>query len=188
MENTINTGNKTGLKQYLLPFSLALAVVALDQLTKALVVSFVKIGERIEVLGDFFWIWHVRNTALAFNLGQSIPPEFRGIIILILQLFGVLALSYAFFKLKDITRFQRWCLAVAVGGGLGNLLDRLFRPEGVVDFLSVKFYGLFGFERWPTFNVADSVLVVTLIILFISLFLSESKRNKTKQVEKGKNE
>ena len=37
-----------------------------------------------------------------------------------------------------------------VGGGLGNLVDRFFRKEGVVDFIDVKFYGLFGLERWPT--------------------------------------
>ena len=55
-----------------------------------------------------------------------------------------------------------------VGGGIGNLIDRFFRPEGVVDFIDVKFYGLFGMERWPTFNVADSAVVVCGILLIIS--------------------
>jgi signal peptidase II len=156
-------------------------------LTKALVVKFVRVGEIIRVIGDFFWIEHVRNTALAFSIGHNLPAEFRGIAILVLQIVGVVALLLAYFRLKDLTSFQRWCLAIAVGGGTGNLIDRLFRPDGVVDFLSVKFFGLLGMERWPTFNVADSVLVITLVILFISLFLSESRKDAKKR-KKGEDE
>jgi signal peptidase II len=63
-----------------------------------------------------------------------------------------------------------------VGGGLGNVIDRIFRSEGVVDFLSFKFYGLFGFERWPTFNVADSSVVVCAVLLVISTILVDSRR------------
>ncbi|HOX92234.1 MAG TPA: signal peptidase II, partial [Spirochaetales bacterium] len=59
-------------------------------------------------------------------------------------------------------------LAGIIGGGMGNILDRIFRADGVVDFLSVKFYGLFGLERWPTFNVADATVVVCGILLAAS--------------------
>ena len=68
-----------------------------------------------------------------------------------------------------------------VGGGLGNLVDRFFRKEGVVDFIDVKFYGLFGLERWPTFNVADSAVVVCgilLIISFIALTIQDERKKK----------
>ena len=71
-----------------------------------------------------------------------------------------------------------------VGGGLGNLIDRFFRAEGVVDFIDLKFYGLFGLERWPTFNVADSAVVVCgllLIISFIITFIKESKESKSQE-------
>ena len=56
-------------------------------------------------------------------------------------------------------------------GGLGNYVDRIFRPAGVVDFLDFKFFGIFGLERWPTFNVADATVVVTGILLFISFLI-----------------
>jgi len=52
-----------------------------------------------------------------------------------------------------------------LGGGIGNLIDRIFRSFRVVDFISVKVYGFLGFERWPTFNVADASLVVSGILL-----------------------
>jgi signal peptidase II len=47
-----------------------------------------------------------------------------------------------------------------------------------VDFISVNVYGLFGFERWPTFNVADASIVVTGILLMINLLFFEGRGNK----------
>ncbi|MBR6583864.1 MAG: signal peptidase II, partial [Treponema sp.] len=85
---------------------------------------------------------------------------------------------------NDFTKLQRWCIAGIVGGGIGNLIDRIFRAEGVVDFIDVKFYGLFGLERWPTFNVADSAVVVCgilLVISFIQTIIADSKANKENQ-------
>ena len=46
-------------------------------------------------------------------------------------------------------------------------MDRIFRPLGVVDFIDVEFYGLFGLDRWPTFNVADAALSVSVIVLIL---------------------
>ena len=72
-----------------------------------------------------------------------------------------------------------------VGGGFGNLIDRFFRAEGVVDFIDVKFYGLFGMERWPTFNVADSAVVVCGLLLVISFIITSVKESKTSKEEKS---
>lgn len=82
----------------------------------------------------------------------------------------MVALCIYYFLTDELSLVQRWALCGIVGGGLGNIIDRVFRPEGVVDFLSVKFYGLFGLERWPTFNVADSSVVVCAIILVVAGF------------------
>ena len=68
---------------------------------------------------------------------------------------------------------------VLVGGGLGNYVDRIFRPAGVVDFLDFKFYGIFGLERWPTFNVADMTVVISGILLFISFLIPTRKTGDT---------
>ena len=70
-----------------------------------------------------------------------------------------------------------------IGGGIGNLIDRIFRAEGVVDFIDVKFYGLFGMERWPTFNVADSAVVVCGILLIVSFIAMTIKDIKSKKEE-----
>ncbi len=64
-----------------------------------------------------------------------------------------------------------------MGGGIGNLIDRIFRSLRVVDFISVKFYGIFGLERWPTFNIADASLVVSGILLAVLLLEKEVDRD-----------
>jgi signal peptidase II len=161
----------------LAPFILSLSIVALDQLSKALVVATVapdSVGFR--ALGDFFWIVRQQNLGMAFSLLDRLQDPWRGLILVALPLLLVAAVLVFYFKSREPNGFQRWVLCGIVGGGLGNLLDRIFRPEGVVDFLSVKFYGLFGFERWPTFNVADSSVVVCAILLVVSTIIVDSRR------------
>jgi len=81
-----------------------------------------------------------------------------------------------------------WFICGILGGGFGNLIDRFFRSEGVVDFIDVKFYGLFGLERWPTFNIADAAIVVCAFGLFIMIFLQERKEKRTQHAKtEGKN-
>ena len=84
----------------------------------------------------------------------------------------IVIVMVVYFKNDEFTALQRWAIAGIAGGGIGNLIDRFFRFEGVVDFIDVKFYGLFGMERWPTFNVADSAVVVCGILLVASFIFT----------------
>lgn len=166
------------IKKHILPFSLSLIVFAADQITKALIVQNVKIGQIVKVFDDFLWIWHSRNRAMAFGLGNNLPEPFLSIVAIILPLIVVIVLLFGYFKLKDITNLQKTCIAIAMGGGLGNLADRFIRSGGVVDFISVKVFGFLGYDRWPTFNIADTVVVIILFILLFSVIFSELNRNK----------
>jgi signal peptidase II len=159
--------------QLLLPFTLTAGVVLLDQLTKWLVSVTVRpwsVGAAF--FGDFFRIVRVYNPGIAFSIGGTLSHDVRGILFGLMPLIIIAIVVLVYFRSDDLTRLQRWCVAGIIGGGLGNLLDRFFRPEGVLDFLDFKFYGLFGFERWPTFNVADSSVVVCGVILLLSLIFS----------------
>jgi signal peptidase II len=172
------------LKEKLLPFILTIIVIVLDQITKALVVRFIPpytIGTQF--FGDFLRLIHVYNPGVAFSFGASWPDLLRRIAFSIMPLIFLGIVIVVYMKSNDFTKLQRWAIAGIVGGGIGNLIDRIFRPEGVVDFIDVKFYGLFGMERWPTFNVADSAVVVCGILLIVSFIAMTIKDSKSKKEE-----
>jgi signal peptidase II len=109
-------------------------------------------------------------------MGTSLPEKARQILFIILPVLLIVLLLVYYFKAHDISSAQRWFIAGIIGGGAGNLIDRIFRPAGVVDFISIKFFGILGFERWPTFNAADASVVVCVIGWFITVFVSERRR------------
>jgi signal peptidase II len=165
-------------KEKLLPFTLTFLVILLDQVSKMIVVALLPFARPVEVLGDFLRLTYVKNPAIAFSLGRDLPSGLRTIIFLVLPLIVLAILLYFFFSSSDFSRGQRWVLAAIIGGGVGNFIDRLFRSGGVVDFIDVKFYGIFGLERWPIFNIADSTVVVAGILLLLSYFIKEKEAKK----------
>jgi signal peptidase II len=168
-------------KQKLLPFGLSALIIFLDQLVKVIIVKnwpqnsppFFTLG------GDFLWLIHVRNKAVAFSLGSNLPETLRPLLFIILPIVVLGFLIWYYFKSDEFTLLQRWAVAGIIGGGAGNLIDRIARTDGVVDFISVNFYGFLGFSRWPTFNIADSSVVICGAILLISI-LSGSPASKKK--------
>jgi signal peptidase II len=159
----------------LLPFLLTLAVIAADQLSKLIVVRTLPLARPVRVIGDFLRLTYVTNPVIAFSIGRNLPEAGRHVLALGLPLIVLGVLLYYQLFSPEIDRRQRWLLAAISGGGLGNYVDRLFRVRGVVDFIDVRFYGLFGFERWPTFNLADSTVVVAGILLIVSYFRAARK-------------
>lgn len=173
----------------LLPFILTFAVIILDQITKALIVKTIPpftIGHSF--FGDLIRIVHVSNTGVAFSMGDSMPLVMRRILFGIAPLIVIALVVAVYLRNDGFTGVQRWSICGIIGGGIGNIIDRFFRAEGVVDFIDVKFFGIFGLKRWPTFNVADSAVVVCgimLIISFIVLSVRESKKIKENQNKKS---
>jgi signal peptidase II len=117
----------------------------------------------------------VRNTAVAFSLGSSFPDGVRTVLFILIPAVIIIGVTVYLLRSSEFSSLQRWSAALMLGGGVGNLIDRIFRPGGVVDFIDVKFYGLFGLERWPTFNVADSSIVVGTVLLILSIILESRK-------------
>lgn len=164
-----------------IPLILSLVIAVADQISKCWVIANVPLYSIYKVIGnDLVWITHIRNTGAAFSMGADSSVFFRVLIFLILPIL-LMAFMYwfGFSKKSQCTAFQRWCTAGVLGGGIGTLCDRIFRfNEGVVDFISVKFFGILGMDRWPTFNISDSCVVVFVIILAISLLFTEEKNKK----------
>jgi signal peptidase II len=163
-----------------LPFLLTGLIIFLDQAVKTFIVKNWPIEESSNGMifikdvfnNGIFWIIHVRNKAIAFSLGHNLPDAIRPGLFIILPIIVLGFLLWYYFKSPEFSTLQRWVVAGIIGGGAGNIIDRIFRPDGVVDFISIKFYGLFGLDRWPTFNIADASVVICCLILLLSIFIN----------------
>ncbi len=162
-------------------FSILLATFALDQISKIIVVqtipSYPEKGSIVPLAGDFLRFTHVANKNMAFSLGSNLPPILRSILLFILPIAVLGWLIYTALFDKKLSPMLKYTLGIIIGGGFGNLVDRIFRPSGVVDFIDVKTYGLFGFERWPIFNVADIAVVVGVILFLILTFTQRGEKH-----------
>ena len=177
-------------KNYYWVFLWTVAIILLDQLSKLYIVYHVPLNDfanpHFTLWNGYLNIIHVRNTAIAFSIGSGLADSVK---LVLFKLFPLLILFYiAYIVAKDefLHKVQRICLATIVGGGLGNMIDRFFRPLGVVDFVDTDFWdididwGFFQYRmyRWPTYNVADaSVLVsMTILVIYTWFFISKQER------------
>ncbi len=171
-------------KRYL-PFLLSALIIIIDQITKALVVKYIPEGSiGASFFGDFLWIIHVRNNAVAFSLGENVPVVLKYVFFVFLPLCVMGALAYLIVSKRtdrEFSTLQKWCLAGILGGGCGNLVDRIFRHLRVVDFISVKFYGILGMDRFPTWNVADSSVVISVGLLLITIIADELRKKEKRK-------
>jgi signal peptidase II len=144
----------------------ALAILVADQGTKALVVANLAVGDKVGVIGDLVQVWHAQNRGAAFSLFQG-----GTIVFLIVSVLSVGMVVYFHRTLRDRSPWLHLVLGMILGGTLGNFIDRL-RQGYVTDWLSVGI----GDTRWPTFNVADSSVVIGIGILVVYLFLNNPDR------------
>ena len=180
------------LKTKLWPISLAALVILLDQITKILVMKNIPLGTiGTQFFGDFIRIIHVANTGVAFSVGATWSETARRFLFSLIPLIVIGIVITIYFRNNTWTKLQRWAIMGIVGGGLGNLIDRFFRAEGVVDFIDVKWFGIqkaplgiLRMDRWPTFNVADSAVVVCGILLMISFIVASVKESKAQKKDK----
>lgn len=170
-------------KELLIPFLLTAVIVIADQLTKLWVLKTIEpytVGKTF--FSDFLRITLVYNTGAAFSFGHNLTGFLRLLMLCIIPLCFIVFFIFIYFK-NSFQKLERWAICGIFGGGIGNLIDRFFRQEGVVDFIDVKFFGIFGLERWPTFNIADSAVVVCFSLLIISMMIKPSKSSKESGAE-----
>ena len=149
---------------------IAFVVVALDQLTKQIVLRFLGSGEEKVVIEGFFKFVHWHNTGAAWSL-------FRGNNAL-LALVAVAALAVLFFSRHHFdarSLLGQFAFGLICGGILGNLIDRIWAKH-VIDFLYFYLQQRGGSEiGFPAFNVADSAICTGVGLVFILTWRSERR-------------
>ena len=149
----------------LLVAAVAVMVFALDRVTKAWVSENIPLGTARPVVGDYVRIVHAQNTGAAFGL----LPE-RTTLLSVLSVVAVLAIVYYYRQIASNSSLVSATLGMQLGGAFGNLLDRITQGY-VVDFVDVGI----GDVRFWAFNVADSSIVVGIILVTLALWYEEHR-------------
>jgi signal peptidase II len=147
-----------GLWQWIGLLAVALAALGADQLTKAVVSDNLALDESLHVAGPFS-IHHVQNSGIAFGLFSSATAA-----VVVLTAAAVAWMLVFFARSGARHPVLPAALGLVIGGSISNLIDRV-RLGHVTDFLDFKY--------WPAFNLADSFIVIGVVILFVILLFTD---------------
>ncbi|HEY3541473.1 MAG TPA: signal peptidase II [Gaiellaceae bacterium] len=147
-----------GPSHWLALLAIALAAVAADQLTKHIVAGQLRLDDGVHVLGPL-WIRHVQNSGIAFGLFSQATA-----VVIVVTAIAVAWMLIYFARSGARHPVLPVGLALVIGGSVSNLVDRV-RLGYVTDFIDLKW--------WPAFNLADSFIVIGVIVLLGALMLAE---------------
>ncbi|MDP4153923.1 MAG: signal peptidase II [Bacillota bacterium] len=134
-----------------------LFAIALDRVVKIWAVSsLAPIGE-IPVIKGVFHLYYAENTGAAFSILRGQQKLF-----IVVTIVGLAVLVWIMFKRKDWHPLLMWAFSCIIGGGIGNLIDRI-RLGYVVDYFYIKLI------NFPVFNIADLFVSAGAVLLFIYL-------------------
>lgn len=166
---------------------IAPAVFVLDHVTKWVIKQTLAVGDVRPMIPGLFDIVHVRNRGAAFGFMAGLDESIRLPFFYIVSLLALGLITAYFFRMKDGRKSITVCLALILGGALGNIWDRLTLGE-VVDFLSFHWYDrIANFKvagwvlrfrlEWPAFNVADMAISIAVAWLMILMLKSPKEGN-----------
>lgn len=144
--------------------------VGCDQVSKQIVREKVQPYETIRLISSYFTLTKVENTGAFLSLGSAMPDFIKFILLSIIPL---LALSYGIVYMvtrKNLSKLSKLALSFAIGGGIGNIYDRIIHGS-VTDFLHIDL----GFIQTGIFNMADLSISFSLILFLIQAYLERDK-------------
>ena len=152
--------------------------ILIDQIVKIIISSTMSVGETIPVIKDIFHFTYIRNEGAAFGM----LSEHRWVFMIISSV-AIVAMCIYLFKFCKERMLTRIGIALVIGGGIGNMIDRIFLGY-VVDMIDCRFLEFY------VFNVADSCVCVGAGIVFLGVLLDTIKELKESKAKKltGNNE
>lgn len=144
------------------PYIIASIFFIIDLISKQIITHTLDIYESITLIPNFFKFTHVNNLGAAWSILEN-----QRILLLIITLI-VLFFINKYINKEDLNNFESFCYGMIIGGIVGNLFDRLIYGY-VIDFLD---FNIFGYN-YPVFNLADSFIVIGIILLIIGSIRKE---------------
>ncbi len=140
------------------------SVLALDQLSKQIVLRTLPLHETINIIPGLLDLTHVRNTGAAFGLLNAAEFPYKPAVMIGIAAIALVAIAAYGAQLGFHERIARFGLALILGGAFGNLIDRAFIGH-VVDFVDVYW----GNSHFWAFNVADAAITVGAIVVLLDM-------------------
>lgn len=155
----------SGIPRLLLITVMLLCNFGCDQLSKHIVRNRIAVNEEIPLVKGHLTLTKVENTGAFLSLGHGLPRQLKTVLLAVFPLLA-LAIAILYLILNDrITYLRAAGICFLVGGGLGNILDRLFYGS-VTDFLHFR-YGNF---QTGIFNFADVSIVIGLLLILVTSY------------------
>ncbi|QRR04017.1 signal peptidase II [Dyadobacter sandarakinus] len=145
--------------------------IGCDQISKNIVRQKVGFYERIDIIKDHLTVTYVENPGAFLSIGSSLPPALRLTILSVIPLITLLFGIFYLLTQRSLTRMSTLALSFAIGGGIGNIYDRMIHGS-VTDFLHVKF----GIVQTGIFNMADVSIVTGMLIFFVQAYSRQARR------------
>ncbi|AOM12539.1 MULTISPECIES: lipoprotein signal peptidase LspA [Bacillus cereus group] len=146
-------------------YVIALFVIAIDQISKWLIVKNMELGTSIPIIDNVLYITSHRNRGAAWGILEN-KMWFFYIITVVFVVFIVFYMK----KYAKTDKLLGISLGLIFGGAIGNFIDRVFRQE-VVDFIHVYIFSY----NYPVFNIADSALCIGVVLIIIQTLLEGKK-------------
>jgi signal peptidase II len=146
---------------------LSLAVVLIDQVTKALVTAALPVYSSQPLIPGLVDLVHVQNAGVAFGIFNDVEHPLRSLFTIALALLALVGIGYYARQLRPEERVARIGLSLILGGAVGNLIDRV-RQGFVTDFVDVYWH---DWHFWA-FNAADAAITIGAVLIVVELFVS----------------
>jgi signal peptidase II len=150
------------------------SIVVIDQISKILVVNLMDLGQEIEIINGFFRLKYITNPGMSFSLFDGDGQRW---VFMIISSVAIVAMCIYLFKFCKERMLTRIGIALVIGGGIGNMIDRIFLGY-VVDMIDCRFIDFY------VFNVADSCVCVGAGIVFLGVLLDTIKEIKESKAKK----
>ena len=156
-------------RKYRLALIIGISVLALDQITKALVHNLMRLHQSIEIVPNFVHLTYLRNTGAAFGFLAGDRSSLRMVFFLLVSGVAIGCIFYLLRNLPAGRNTETLSLSFILGGAFGNLIDRVRMGE-VIDFMDLHWHQI----HWPAFNVADSAITIGVILLLFQMIHKKS--------------
>ncbi|HOV33394.1 MAG TPA: signal peptidase II [Candidatus Hydrogenedens sp.] len=163
-------------KYHILILALLIIMIIFDQVTKIAAIKYLRGRPSIHfpeswAPHDLFRFTYAENTGAFLSLGSQLPDSLRFWLFIVLNSVVLLILLILIFYKENLPLITMISFTLIISGGVGNIIDRVFRDGKVIDFMNMGIgFGSFSL-RTGIFNVADLAIVFGLVLLILGEFI-----------------